>query len=468
MSKSKKKKIIDIYPKSKKEESLKDFELEAKEEVSEISEEIEKEPFFQKLAEELNEKKEESETIEDFNIDLKPLKREIVSIRKKSYKKVVTFLLGISLIVLLYYFSIFNFSKAEINIKRKREVQQINQTVLFDKNIKEINSEKLLLPLNFYVFQEKASKQFSSTGFGRDERKATGEVTLYNLTPYSQVLVATTRLETPDGKIFRINSRIIIPGAVLENNETVPGSIKVKVTADQAGPDYNIGPCNPSTNCQFKIVGFKGTEKYDKFYGYSEKEMTGGSYGTIPLVTNEDLKKAEEAILDEVVRLIEADIKNKVPQGLKIIEGAKSGFKVTNLESDAKAGDSRQFFNVSAEGEVMVGAFNEKDVKNLLKQLLQKNLNDQQEFCDDFELKYALKEIDFKSGTMKVDISGKAFICQKISSSEILNLVKNEDIETIEETLKNYPYIEKALLKITPFWVKRVPSSEKRIVINID
>jgi len=375
------------------------------------------------------------------------------------------FVLGLGI---LYFLSMTTFSKTEINIKRKRELQEIDQEILFDKNVKEINVEKLTLPLNLYVFKEKAERKFESSGFGKDEQKASGEVTIYNLTQYPQVLVANTRLETPDGKIFRINSRITVPGSVQENNNSVPGSITVKVTADQTGPDYNIGPCNASTNCKFTIVGFKGTEKYDKFYGYSEKAMTGGTYGTVPLVTNDDLKKAEDVILKDILSLIEEDIKNKVPKELKIIEGAKSGFKLTKLESDVKAGDNRQFFNVNAEGEVMVAAFNEKDVKNLLTQLYQKELGNQKTFCDDFELKYQLKDIDFKNGTMKLKISGRTFICPIISSSEIIQLVKQKSVQEVQGVLSKYDGIEKVVLKITPFWVRVLPGDESKIIVNID
>jgi hypothetical protein len=463
---AKKRKIFDIYPKGQKEQKPEGIEkrLEEEEEISEpISlEEMEKriEGFLEK---------EEKEIIgEELPLDLKPLKRELNIPKQRNYQKGLAFLIFVLGLGVLYFLSITSFSKAEINIKRKREIQEINQEVLFDKNIKEINPEKLILPLNLYVFKEKSERKFESTGFGKDERKASGEVTIYNLTSYPQVLVANTRLETPDGKIFRINSRITIPGSVEENNKSIPGAITVKVTADQAGPDYNIGPCNPSTNCKFTIVGFKGTEKYDKFYAYSEKEMTGGAYGTIPLVTNDDLKKAEEVILKDILSLIEEDIKNKVPRELKIIEGAKSGFKLTKLESDAKAGDNRQFFNVNAEGEVMVAAFNEKDVKNLLVQIYQTKLPEQKTFCDDFELKYDLKEIDFKNGTMKLNVLGKVFLCQQISSSEIIRLVKQKNIKEVQKILSGYNEIEKIVLKITPFWVKVLPANEKKITVNID
>ncbi len=471
-----KRKIIDIYSKKEKNIPEKDISEKIQEEITvptRVEEEIPSSfSSFEKVQKEIEEifEEETKETKkEEFPVDLTPLKREI----KKNYGKKIIYkrviLVGlIGLGIVLFFLSSFLWAKAEINIKRKRSVGEINQEILFDKNIKEINVEKATLPMNLYVFHEKASQTFQSSGFGKDERKATGEVTIYNLTLYPQVLVADTRLETPDGKIFRINSRITIPAGTKEDGNIIPGSISVKVTADQPGPDYNIGPCNESTNCKFKIVGFKGTVKYDQFYAYSDKEMSGGAYGTIPMVTNDDLKNAEKAILEEVSRLIEEGIKNKIPKDLKIIEGAISGFKLTNLQSDAKLGDNRQYFNVSAEGEKIIAAFNENNVKDFIRQFYQKDLKENQSFCDEPEINYSLKEVDFKNGTMKVKITGKYFVCPKISSSEIINLLQGKEVKEIENIIKNRQDIEKIVIKITPKWVKKIPQKMEKISINID
>lgn len=474
---SKKRKFLDIYSKIQKEELKKERQEEVTFQEKIIKQERKKtevieSPLVVKEIEELLEKGPVEKGLEEegeWSIDLKPLKRDFIPFKnKRKILKWSLLFIGICIIGLIFYLVSTVFSKAEITIKRKRIPNEINLEIIFDKNIKEINPEKLTLPMNLYVFSKEVSQNFQSSGFGKDEKKATGEVTIYNKTLYPQVLVANTRLETPDGKIFRINSRITVPGGVKENENIIPGSISVKVTADQPGPDYNIKPCNESTNCKFKIVGFKGTEKYDLFYAYSEKEMTGGAFGTIPIVTNEDLKKAEDVILNEITKIIDEEIKNKVPPELKIIEGAISGFKLTNLQSDAKAGDNRQFFNVSAQGERIVSAFNERDVKGLLTQYYQNDLEENRAFCDDFELNYSLKEIDFKAGTMRVKINGKYFLCPKIYAPRIIDLIQGKSISETIKFFNSLEDLEKAEIKIMPFWVKRIPSNQKNIIINID
>jgi hypothetical protein len=50
-----------------------------------------------------------------------------------------------------------------------------------------------------------------------------------------------------------------------------PGAIEAEVIADQAGSDFNIDPTD------FKIPGFSGGPKFDKFYAKSSKSFSGGS-----------------------------------------------------------------------------------------------------------------------------------------------------------------------------------------------
>ena len=505
---AKKRKITDIYRKEinheeiQKEELLKEREPE---EIEQKSEEIEKEELFQEIEEpkeqegkknifvaegvfkkDLPQKDKFEETIinwekefkqkleKDFPIDLKP-KREQFQKSPSNRKKILIVASLIGAGVVFYFLSITSFARAEINIERKRLELPVAEQVLFDNASNNINVEKKVLPVNFYVFREKTEETFKSSGFGKDEKKATGKVTIFNnYSVYPQALVANTRLSTPDGKIFRINSRVVIPGATKENGNLVPGSIEVEVTADQPGPDYNIDPCNDKNNCHFSIVGFQGTDKYDKFYAYSYEKMAGGTYGTIPMVVEDDLKQAEDVILKKLVALIDEDVKNKIDKNLIVIEGARSGFKLTNLTADAKAGDTRETFNVAAEGQVIVAAFDENKVKDFLNQTYQSQLSDNQEICANketgspYNLKYKLEDIDFNNKTMKVKIEGNLYVCSKFSPTEIREMIKGKTVNEIQNLFTNYEGVEKIVLKMTPLWLKKAPQSLDKIKVSID
>ena len=105
------------------------------------------------------------------------------------------------------------------------------------------------------------------------QTKAKGTVVIYNnhsTTP--QTLIAGTRLSTPEGLVYRTASSIVVPG-----KKASPGSVSVAIVADQAGENYNTKISDLSGD--FKIVGYKGTDKYSSFYGRLKTDLLGGFSG---------------------------------------------------------------------------------------------------------------------------------------------------------------------------------------------
>ena len=125
--------------------------------------------------------------------------------------------------------------------------------------------------------------------------KASGIITVFNeYSSDSQRLVASTRFLSSSGKIFRAIEDIYIPGMKTDGDEVIPGSIDAEVMANYLGTEYNISPSD------FTIPGFKGTPKYDGFYGKSDTSMSGGSNEAIE---DTDLKAEYQDKLDQLIIL---------------------------------------------------------------------------------------------------------------------------------------------------------------------
>jgi hypothetical protein len=104
-----------------------------------------------------------------------------------------------------------------------------------------------------------------------EDRKTKGKITIYNeYSPNPQPLVATTRLLSESGKMFRLVNDAIIPGFKKTNNGIEAGTIQADVISDGLGEEYNIAPS------KFVIPGFKSIneEKYFRIYAKSEEAMT--------------------------------------------------------------------------------------------------------------------------------------------------------------------------------------------------
>jgi len=475
MKTSKKKKVVDIYPPH----TLEKNQLTGKEEEENIMIHIESISLSQekprlsarqaRLVEEEPEKisLEEEKTIEEPEVYEAPFQPEETRIKTKR-KKLFSIILPFIFISLFYYLGFVALTKAEILITSKKLTLSLdNDQVLIDKNIAEANYSQKVIPGNLFIFPENEEKEFKSTGQAKDEQQAKGIITIINnFSSSPQILVATTRFEAPDGKIFRLDSRIVIPGATMKDGQLEPSSIDVNVTADKPGPEYNIPGC--SDNCKFTIPGFKGTPKFDGFYGISNKPMTGGSLGSVPMVTAEDLKKAEDTILESISNKINEDLKNKIPNNPKILDGAKSSIKIVKLSSDVSVGDFRQSFTVTAAGEIRVIAFREQDLIEFIKSRFEAQKPEKYDYCGSPSIEYNDLKPDFEKRTLKLTISVKQTVCYRLSQEEIKKDVAGKNQKELEVILKSMDGIETGKVRLFPVWLKKVPTNFKKINIIVN
>jgi hypothetical protein len=416
--------------------------------------------------EDVNEEREDSITVVTTGIKEKFRKK------KRAINKKILILLGVFFSLVAFYYLGFVFlAKAEINITTKKIEMPFSGVVLIDTNVSSIDFNNAIIPGNSFVFKANETQEFSSTGQGKDERKAKGIITIYNNYSTSpQILVATTRFETPDHKIFRLDSRIVIPAATTKNGELVPSTIDVKVTADKSGTNYNIEACNVP-DCKFTIPGFEGTSKFNGFYGISTGSMTGGAFASIPLVTAEDIKEAEGIIIDKYTDSINQDLESKIPKEpkeLKVLSGAKSSIKLTNLSSDASIGDHREKFSVSAEVEIKVIAFDEDNIIEYIQEILEKDRDENYDYCQKPELEYLELKTDFSKGTMKMSVKTNQIVCHKLSLEEIKQLVIGKDKEELNQIFESNPGIKDVEVNLSPLWIRKVPNSLDKINLFID
>lgn len=466
-SQKNKKKVKDIFfP-----HELNNYSSERKDDKKEVKEKEIPIRLTDKLKQERKIEEDQTESGESITVITSGAKEKWLKKEKIVNRKIII-LVGVFFSLFAFYYLGFVFlAKAEINITTKKIEMPFSGVVLVDTNVSSVDFNKAIIPGNPFVFKANETQEFSSTGQGKDERNAKGIITIYNNYSTSpQILVATTRFETPDHKIFRLDSRIVIPGATTKNGELIPSTIDVKVTADKSGPDYNIEACN-LPDCKFTIPGFEGTSNFEGFYGVSTKPMTGGAFASVPLVTSEDLKDAETIILEKVMDSINQDLKNKIPKEpkeLKVLEGAKSSTNLTNLSSDANIGDYRKNFSVSAEGEIKVIAFDEDDMIKYIQEILEKDRDENYDYCQKPELEYSELKTDFSQGTMKMSVKTNQIVCYKLSSKEIEQLIIGKNKEELNQIFRANPAIKDVEVKLWPMWIRKVPNSLDKINLFID
>ncbi len=367
---------------------------------------------------------------------------------------------GAVLLGLVVYSAIVFLPKADLNIVTKKTEWAYNDSIVTQVSA-ESNFKTLTIPNQKFTSTKSTSMEFLATGKKQVSDKATGTITIYN--SYSsepQTLVQDTRFLSPEGKIFKLKQRIIVPGAKISEGKILPSSIDAAVIAEKVGEEYNIGPVKLYT-----IPGFKGSPKYDAFYGESKESMKGGFVGEVAYPTAADLADATKKIKEVLEGGLKNDLDSQIPSDFETLEGASvfSLLKQENNQEVNKAGN----FSILAEAEMTIIAFREADLINVLKQRAESEEDDIYE-VKSYTLDYGIARMDVSAGRLSFPVDYKALLSYKIDTEKLRSEIMGQTEVELKKIIFSLPGLDTANISLWPFWVKKVPNKLNRINITVD
>lgn len=309
-------------------------------------------------------------------------------------------------------------------------------------------------------YQVVASKKEESTELPttgtpeKVEKKAAGTIIVYNTSTASQQLIATTRVQTPEGLIYRLDKAVTVPAA----KGTTPGSIEAAVTADVAGPTYNIAKSD------FVIPGFKGTAKYDQFYARSKTSMTGGFSGMVGQISDADLKTATDKLKATLMTAVEGDIASQVPEDSIFF---KDGGLITSFAySVVPSGDGKAMVKGEMTGEALV--FKKQDINSMLATVL----GEEHRFDNLYSLVLTINGGQAPSSfiskpNMTINYAGTLTTGQSFDAEALKATLAGKSKKQLTEILKMYPEIVKADAVVRPIWKGTFPAKTKNIQVIV-
>ena len=387
---------------------------------------------------------------------------------------------GIGIVFIFAFIFIYFLANAKVNIISNKYNWEKELPVIANTNIEKIDENSfrdpltgemlpidennLIIPLKYFEFSRNINQTFKTTEVRNIESKATGVIRIYNAYNSSpQTLVATTRFMSPDGKIFRLIDRVVVPGAKIENGKITPSYIDAEVVADKPGESYNIGPT------KFTIPGFQGTPRYETFYGESLKPMTGGYIGETKMVGQSDVNKAKQEILDIAFVSLNEELKSKIPPTAVVLDDAKQLILV-EATTTPKIGEKAEEFELSAKVVLKSLVFDENDVKKLFEILARQEnpqLNDKELFKYSFN--YGAPRVDFSDKKLlSFPVLAKLTFRDKINVTDFKNKLSGKSTQELEDFFKQYNTIEKVDVSIWPNFLKFMPLNNNRIQVMVD
>ena len=310
-------------------------------------------------------------------------------------------LLGV-LIIFGVFFGVFQIAssvmpRANVRIILKKTPVDFEDSIEVSSKVSraDIADGKIVIPGELLIGEKNITKTFKAGAKEKVEAKAAGTIVVYNA--YSserQTLVATTRFESPDKKIFRITKAVTIPGAKIENGKIVPSKIEIAVVAEESGDAYNLPPASP-----WKIPGFKGSPKYEGFYGESIKPMTGGFIGERAAPTPGDLEEARKDVTASLASALRGEMTVLASPLFKVFDDAES-FKVLEEKVDVLSGEDSNNFSLFMRGELRRIVFEENMLLETIALKSRRGLPEGLRYRD-FKINYSEREFDFILGRIR-------------------------------------------------------------------
>ncbi len=380
-----------------------------------------------------------------------------------SFSKVI-FSLGILAIVFggIYYLGAKVFNRGEVVVQFKREPWEKSVVISASSGSSKVDVFSQIVPAQVFTQLKPTTQFFSATSKKVVSLKSTGRITIYNAySSQAQPLVAKTRFATSDGKVFRLDNQVVVPGADIKDGKIIASSVVTTVTADQPGADYNFGPVDKLT-----ILGFKGTPKYDAFYGSLPEGTTGGFVGEKAVPSDKDIADAKAKVTELLTAWSESPLFQDIPSEFKIIPGA-TNFQITKITANMNTNEDGKF-SVIGEAKLAAIGFKESDVKELLGDISEKEDGRAGTKLENPEITYSNVVPDYAKGSLKFTADVKGNTVQDFDGDKFKKEIVGKTANEVRSLFSNLKDLSSARLKISPFWTGKMPLEEDKIKVVIE
>jgi hypothetical protein len=361
---------------------------------------------------------------------------------------------GVAVIFLFFAVS-FMFSKALITINPKISDIPYNQNL---QAVKDTDEDTLSFDLVVLSGEEK--KTLRGGEVTDLAVKARGTVVIYNnFNTVPQKLAIDTRLEGSNGKIYKTEKALTVPGM----KGATPGSIEVNIYGSEAGEAYNSGPLD------FTILGFKGTSKYTKFYARSKGDITGGFVGKGSMVSEGSKTNA----INELTEILKSKLSKKateqIPPGFILFPDAS--FLSVDSEEVGKTEAGSTDVPITIKGTLYGFLFNEEELAKKIVSTAVANGDGSEVFISNIrDLTFALLRRDSSSAgvaNINFSLTGTPKVVWKFDADALAAELVDKKKSDFSQILSQYPNIDSADLILRPFWKRSFPSELKNISVTV-
>ena len=300
-------------------------------------------------------------------------------------------------------------------------------------------------------FETQKMIQLPEDGATPTQEKAGGTVTIINESNASQTLVATTRLLSKEGVLFRIDASVNVPAH---------GQKDVVAHADVPGLSGEIGPT------QFTIPGLPESMQ-QTIYAVSVDSMKGGiSYRRV--LSQKDIDDAVSSVSMGVFEEAKSTMSASIDRN--VFSGDSYSMNIASQSASVPVGAETGNFTLTLSMNITAVYYDANAVKRYALSQLYTRVPEGYtvEGVSTDAVQMTVKDADVQKGeaTLGVYLEGEAIISessQVLSKDRFVGRAPNE----VLTLLRASDAVKDASVSFTPFWLERVPTLKDHISIVI-
>lgn len=308
-------------------------------------------------------------------------------------------------------------------------------------------------------FDVELSREFAPTGTKEKETQATGTVVIKNTTARNQPLVATTRLLTADGILYRLKNTVTVPAG---------GTVEAAIYADKPGKASEREPrLNEKGEAERLTIPGLAESLQSKIYAELKTAVTGGVQ-KVGVVSDEDIKKAKEALRDAV--------RDEARKLLAAREKAGEGFgyagAVHSIAFETSGTDQTEVssFSVKAKAVVIAALYNKDAVSKLVNTRLQDKVARQPVKLVLGEAMPEVKIDSYDENGKWVQLafaqSGVTYLTEQSPALDPMKFYGKSRAD-IEAYVRGIPGVQDVSVKFRPAWSDVAPRVPEHIEVRV-
>lgn len=382
---------------------------------------------------------------------------EAIEIENSGWSRVVLWVAVAACVIVLAFVFSWTLSGATVRVIPKSAAVVLERQDLFEA-VRGGGSEG---ELSFEAFEQ--TKTGEEVIPARTEKqaaeRASGTIVVYNnYSEAPQRLIKNTRFESPQGRIYRIDRSLVVPGRKDQKGKIIPGSAEAVVFADSPGASYN------SSLTDFTIPGFKSDPaRYSAFYARSKTPIEGGFEGVRRIPDEAAEKAARENVRQKVAAELSGRAKQSVLPELIFFDGAY------RVNAEPLPNEERGDAEVAVREKITLTAFFFSRAE-LAAAVAKKALTGYDgrpvsiSSFEPFSLGFAADQPD--ENRLAFTLSGNAQIVYGFDEAGLAEALRGKPKGEVAAVLASFPTIEKVEVKMRPFWRRSFPGKVEKLKIE--